>query len=403
LDSMTTSHRSTSGRRLLLSSSRATTTTTHHRGGGVSVSRPPVLLEISSSSCSSSSSSSNPIQIKAGYVGQAQPRHVVAAALGGPSGADEQGNNHGMATVADLYRTYSPVLHQALSLLMSQDLSERKVVVLFDTGLHIPDSLREALATILLENANLMAVSFQSSLQMTAFAVHLPSVLVVYISQSSSEAHCMAFSSHRALQYTYQACGGAGADYSGKRQHDLGGSGELVKYKIDAVNNMMDANSASCVALAVVKCLELCPRECRKDIIGNLLFAGDVYTPDLGVRVARQVRAILRGGGDKDAVADDPANTTEEVGEDEVRLDRRADDAGSGAELTPSAVTTTVTTRVPVRISELKSLAEHVGVIEASTIRPDMLAWMGASVWSSHWHSIDPDSECFRWRNKKNQ
>lgn len=315
----------------------------------------------------------------------------------GPSRNDED-SGASIGTAAELYRIYSPVLQQALSLLMSQDLSERKAVVVYDMGLHAPRAFREAVSTILLENAALRAVSFQPALEMAAFSVHLPSVLMVYFSHSC-EAHCVAFSSHQVLEYTYQACGcvGRSDDRDGGRSKQKQRQQQFVKDKVEAISRMLDVDSPNSVAVAVLKCLEACPRAARKEIVGNMLVAGDVaFMPNLGVRIARQVRACLRGGGGGETP-------------EEESLPAKEGEGGStpGESQQPAfrdrVVAETTTTRVPVRTSELRSLAEFVGLVEPAQIRPDLLAWVGASVWSSYWHGIDPESSCFQWTKRKGQ
>ncbi len=316
----------------------------------VTVSRPPILIEFSET------------LVKAGYVGQARAMHV----------ATTRALSITTSTAADCYRCYSPVLQQVLAFL-GQEISDRKAIVIFDS-FFLKKTLHQALERILWD-AGLQAVSFFPAMELAAFAMPAPSMMIIYLSTSAistnsfdcncggCEAHCLAHASGQVLEYTYQAascclCGGAAA----------------ATTKMDC----LDIRSSHSLVMAIAKCLEACPIQVRQQVVSNLVFCGRVF-PGMNVQVARKLRAVLAGEEDK------LENRTSSILATEKK------------ELL-SLSEGVVYTRVPLS-SQLRALSRSVGVIQIpNNIRPELYAWIGASTWAAYWHGREPEAERFRWK-----
>ena len=108
--------------------------------------------------------------------------------------------------------------------------------------------------------------------------------------------------------------------------------------------------------VAVLQCLAACSRDTRTDVASNLVFVGDalVLVPD----VARQLRERLIALLNKSATEFDEESTSE-------------------------------LTVVPIQWIPLSPLASHVAVTSTTPLRPDLVSWVGASVWATVWHRHD--------------
>jgi len=304
------------------------------------------------------------------------------------------------------YRLYFPIVQQAIHRLMVpnlNDLSERRVVVVYDwsdAGLVLPVNAREAVLRILLAEHRFRAAAFVPAVEMIPFAFppQIGELMVVQLSScvvgggagAIEGVHCMAFASHEPLEYTYQSSSWLrrGDANDPNRIHRLSKDDPFT----DIGGGYNDDDNSESVVIAILKCLEACPREIRRGVVSNLVVAGRGCVTggprSAAVRIARRVRAYLRGGqqgggsGEEEAARGDSENVAPQK---QLQESQRRH---------PAAVQFT---RVPVRISELSCLSGSVGIVEIPSIRPDLLGWVGASAWGSHWHGVDPDSKCFRW------
>jgi hypothetical protein len=127
------------------------------------------------------------------------------------------------------------------------------------------------------------------------------------------------------------------------------------------------------LVVAIQECLKAAPRDIRRDLVSHLLFTGEmiVLFPQLGSHVARALQDSLRGS--TKSVSDKPDTTADETLVTESLVH-------PGFSLCTSANNTQI----------LAPLADHVRVLDTGIYRPDQLAWLGASLWTSYWHSRDP-------------
>lgn len=129
----------------------------------------------------------------------------------------------------------------------------------------------------------------------------------------------------------------------------------------------LDENNPSSLVVALLKCLEECPTDARKAVIGNLLVCGDtaLLVPDLARRLALKVKAVL---------------SADESNDDSKPIEEKTD-----------------LTFVPVARKALKPLAEHVGVLSCAPHRPDLISWVGGSIYSTIWHRHDDQDAHVQW------
>jgi hypothetical protein len=304
--------------------------------------RPPVLIQIGNA------------QVRAGLVGQAHAKTFVSFE---PTRVNTSSCSSDSSAV-DFYSLYAPLLEQALAL-VAQDCAERRAIVVFDAGgLYWSKHAENALSKIILE-AGFLAVRFAASIEMVACAFPMLTTMLI-VDCTETEGHCLVYSGQQSLKFTYQAC-----PYT--NTSDARGAAavtDLASLQDHQLKSVPD------LAVAVLKCLEACPRELRKEAIHNIVFSGRVYGHTVPIAVARCVRDILRG------------NVSENQTTQPIVGNYSAMELGG---------------RVPVQVSTLKSLSESVSVVQlADFLRPDLLAWLGASLWATYWHENDPDFKRFQ-------
>jgi len=122
----------------------------------------------------------------------------------------------------------------------------------------------------------------------------------------------------------------------------------------------LDESNPNSLMMALLKCLSTCPTDLKRDVISNIVFAGDalVLVPDL----ARQVRDRLIAVLNKSAVAFEEEPVSE-------------------------------LTVIPMTCSTLAPLVSNVAVTPTAPLRPDLVSWVGASLWATVWHRHDDDDD----------
>lgn len=134
----------------------------------------------------------------------------------------------------------------------------------------------------------------------------------------------------------------------------------------------LDENSPHSLVVALLKCLQACPTDTRKDVISNMVFCGDtlMVVPDLGRRVALKLKSLLEGTSPET----DPASPLLALEENQPDM-----------------------TMVPVAAQALKPLAPNVGLLSCAPFRADLISWVGASVYATIWHRYDNDDSRVKW------
>jgi hypothetical protein len=103
-----------------------------------------------------------------------------------------------------------------------------------------------------------------------------------------------------------------------------------------------------------MKCLEACPRDALKDVASNLVFYGEdlVVLPDLGRRVVVALKEALLGG-----------NSLEQT--------------------EPEANGLGLLTLTPSDTNSIRPIADQLALTSIAPYRPDLISWIGTSVWST--------------------
>lgn len=121
----------------------------------------------------------------------------------------------------------------------------------------------------------------------------------------------------------------------------------------------LNERNPSSLVFGILKCLQACPVDCRRDVVSNLIFCGDGACFMDSERVLKRLRDVINQSADP-IVGD-----------------------GSG-DLTVSSL----------NLTKLSPLAAHCA--GRTLQQPDLAAWVGASVWISVWyrtHSQEEDEE----------
>jgi hypothetical protein len=260
-------------------------------------------------------------------------------------------------TGEEYYMCYCPLMQQLLNYISHDPVfSERRVIVIFDSGLYIHRPLQDALTRIFLEVLPCQAVTFISAMQVVGMSLILPSreatSLVVYL--TGTEAQCIISSSHQALGFTYHSTGTRPNDtYSNNNQR--------ATTLLEVTSYWASEEGATQVVVAILKCLDACPRPLRRDAIHNLYFCGIAANDAISIRIAKRLQSTL--------IAKDLSPMSSETSSDDSPT---------------TASNSDFVTSLPIAISNLQALADLVSVVALpDSIRPDSSVWMGASLWAS--------------------
>ena len=338
------------------------TMTSGSTSSGIStVRRSPVLLECSHGI------------VSGGYAGQAKARRTLVIPWYNTPGEDST------ATPEMFYRRWAPLVHAVLELLAGgghQDLKERRIVVLYEGGLFVVRAWKEAMERIILHDIGAIACCLQPILSMIPMAFppeHFHGMLVIHL--TLTEAHCVAYTEGHCLQYTYQAC----SSIENKEESPTEADSETV---LSLYHRQLTWLRNGSLIRSILLCLAACPRETRRSIVHNIVVVGAVVDSKFyAVHVAQALRDALQPTVATSTIS--PIH--EETKDTSLEVEHDSSDR------------TTVWIQCPLKKSELHPLAEYVSVLSLDRLRPDWIPWLGASVWASHWHNVDPDSPHFQW------
>lgn len=137
-----------------------------------------------------------------------------------------------------------------------------------------------------------------------------------------------------------------------------------VEWTDEMNTHWLDEANPNSLMMALLKCLTACPTDLKRDVVSNLVFVGDtmVLVPDLARRVRDRLIAVLN----KSAVSFEEEPVSE-------------------------------LTVVPPECSALAPLASYVAVTSTAPLRPDLVSWVGGSVWATVWHRHGDDDANANW------
>ncbi|CAB9530310.1 expressed unknown protein [Seminavis robusta] len=309
------------------------------------VGRPPIVLEWGST------------MIRVGYAEQFQPQHIIPL----PRDPFQKLEAYQKEKKTDTwmveeesrwYDVVSPIIRQVFDRLMVDPTTRRVLVV----SKPYPLKTWEMAVMESLWNLGVPAVVFLNSLEVIPVAQGWKRGLVVTFGQD--ESHFLAYVDGHPLPFTYQV---VPTGY----KHGVEDDSKITCEWDDKMEKAwLDTNNPNSLVVALLKCLEACPLDSRKDVIANMLVCGDssAVVPDLPRRLAVKLKAVL---GEEEATSD-PASTTEQ---DDFPL-----------------------TMVLPAIKLLKPLAGHVGLLSCAPYRSDLISWVGGSIHATLWHRQEDQS-----------
>jgi hypothetical protein len=302
---------------------------------GFTVERPPVILEWGS------------WILRIGHAEQHTPQHLIPW---------ECGDLSKLRTEEEWYMIVSPFVSQIWDRLM-MDPSSRRVVCV--TCPFVPRTFEAALKQALW-NLGVPAVCFVSCLETVPYVMGWKRGLVVRVERY--EAQCLVVADGHALHNTFQAvpCG-----YETVVPNEGNKSNVQVNWDGNMDKHWLDDCNPNGLMMALLKCLNTCPRDVRKDAVSNLVFCGDtlVLVPDLGRRISQRLIALLN----KSATSFDEEPVSE-------------------------------LTVIPNEFNTLSPLSSCVAVTSTAPLRPDLVSWVGASLWATVWHRHDDEHDAhIKW------
>lgn len=320
------------------------------------VGRPPIVLEWSAT------------VLRIGYAEQFQPQHILPLPQDSMRKMEDYNRKKKEEELPSSwvgeeesrwYVVVSPIIRQVFDRLMVDPTSRRVVIVTKP----YPFQFWEVAVKEALWNLGVPAVAFLNFLEVVPMALGWNRGLVVHVGQDQS--HFQASVDGHPLPFTYQVvpCGYRTAVE------------DASKIKCQWDENMekawLDENNPNSLTVALLKCLEECPIDTRKDVIGNLLVCGDtlMVVPDLSRRLALKVKSVLASEGEESGSS--------------IEEDDRVAPAKEEAKMT----------FVPIGRKALKPLSDHVEVLACAPYRADLISWVGGSVYSTIWHRHDDDQD----------
>lgn len=321
----------------------------------VSASRSPVLLEILLDLG----------LLRAGYAGEPRAKRSVSLAPSKTTAWDP----------TDFYRLLSPKIQESLQLIggSHQDVKERRVVVVYDGGLHCQKSWKEAVERILIQDIGVPACTFKPCLQLIPLAfpprthnrLQNDKMLVVHV--GPSQAHCLAYASGHSLDFTYQVCASSCSESISFR--------DLEALKLTDMDHNPATGEPGLIH-TVIRCIEACPREIRPAIVRNITVAGSIADPrQFGLKLVHGIKRFMQH----------PRTLFRKEDLDKVEGTK------SGGTVSYDIV------GFPTRSEDLDCLESSVSLVLLDGVRSDTVSWIGSSVWVFNLHKRDPDSTHFGW------
>jgi hypothetical protein len=305
------------------------------------VERAPIILELS------------PAVMRFGYAEECKPQHII------PMTTDNE--RHLQKSETQWYSILGPLMQQVYDRLMCNPTS-RRVVLLHSHSQYPPTTWQAALSKILW-NKGVPALVFFSSLELVPVAQGWKRGLIVQVTRE--EAVCVCHADGHVLPFTYQSVPNCGYKHLMKDETMV--QREWTK-RMEL--QLLDENNPDSLVVALLKCLEACPRDIRFYVISNIVICGEglMLLPDLGRRVGKRLQDILAGTA--------------------TPLEKLEDS---------TAAVTVNLTMVPVLITPLRPLADHLGILSCAPHRPDWISWVGASLWAATWNKYDDEESRIQW------
>jgi actin-related protein len=153
---------------------------------------------------------------------------------------------------------------------------------------------------------------------------------------------------------------------------------------------LIDCNNSNSILTAILLCLQECPLDARAHAVSNIFFSGEGVTlfPDIPQRVTKHLQQILR----------QPTNPSTSGGE-ETPSSSLASSSPSSSSLPPPPppLSDQLLSIVPIDLKSLRSLESRIRLISCAPYRPDVVCWVGASLYATTWMKYDDEESPIPW------
>jgi Actin len=323
--------------------------------------------------------------IRVGYAEQSRPQHLIAMeyAIFDDDDEDDFDNNyHNPITnsktksESEWYLLLAPLIEQVYDRLMCKP-STRRVVCIYRP--YAPMAFQKAL-TQHLWNQGVPAQVHVDGLQVVSMAQGWKRGLIVHVSRE--EAICVCCADGYVIPYTYQIVPtgykallkGTLDEATGKTVYRL----PSTRSELDTVleERVLNPHDPGSLVVALLMCLQECPRDLRAQVVSNVVFCGDgaALLPDLPRRVVKKVEQLL----------EHPQEEEEDV-------------SAPSAEASTTASIDPVYAMIPINLENLRPLAARLALRSCAPHRSDWISWVGASLWAATWNKYDEDETPIPW------
>jgi len=285
--------------------------------------------------------------LRVGFTEQHQPKHLI------PFSCPESS----MMSEGEWYCVITPLLHLCWDRLMSSPCS-RRVIILHPPLM--PRNWNSAMSQSLW-NLGVPAVVFMCFLQTPPLALAWKRGMVIHVGKT--ESCCVAHADGNMVENTLQISD------SGYKAVVEDTEKICPSWSKDMDNAWTNEKNPNSLIQTIAKCLQTCPTDIRKDIASNLVFCGEttMIVPMLPNKIVDRLRALLQFD------APEMENITSEL------------------------------TAFPTHWEKLAPLHGSIKARSTGPYRPDMVSWIGASLWATVWHRHDEDNEHIPWIHAPNE
>jgi hypothetical protein len=323
----------------------------------------PIIMEIGSTI------------VRVGYAEQCRPQHLIAMENPIFDDDNKDQNSNKTKSESDWYLLLAPLMEQVYDRLMCKP-STRRVVCVYKP--YAPSAFEKAL-TQHLWNQGVPAQVHVDCLHVLPMTQGWKRGLIVHVSRE--ESICACYADGYVIPYTFQMVPTGYKTFlketfeqaTGKTTYSLPSSPSELEAVMD--ETFLHEYDPKSLVVAILMCLQECPRDLRAQVISNLVICGDgvALLPDLSRRVAKKLEQVLE--------QPKKAQSTEAAPPSII------------APLTDEPVYT----MVPIDTTSLQPLAARLTLMSCAPYRSDWIAWVGASLWAATWNKYDEDETPIPW------
>ena len=253
-------------------------------------------------------------------------------------------------TAEEWYFIINPLVIKCWDRLLLSSTASRRVVILHPPMMPLAWEVAFSQA---LWNSGVPAIVYISILDTPPLALEWQRGMIVHIGKT--DAFCLAHADGQAIGNTLQIapCGYQAAVPDADKVE--------ASWTLQMDQAWLNETNPNSLLLAVVRCLEICPTDVRKDVADNIVFCGEtaMIVPELPFKLCDRLTCLLKG-----SAPELPEHT-------------------SDLALWPTQWR---------KLSPLQITPRSTG-----PYRMDMISWIGASLWATVWSRHDEDDQHIEW------